>query len=68
MVTETVFILVFSVTSGAGAIDAQLDQHFATKKECLVDRERLLEAHRQSFPKGLGEMTNARCEQVKRAG
>jgi len=66
MATEAVFILVFSIASGGSAVDAQFEQNFATKEECMADRERLLEAHRQNFPPGLGEMTNARCKQVKR--
>ena len=67
MVTEAAFILVFSITSGGGsAIESQLEQNFPTKKECLADRDRLLEAHRQSFPPGLGQMISVRCEQVKR--
>jgi hypothetical protein len=66
VVTEAVFILVFSTTSAGSAIEARFEQNFTSKKECMADRERLLEAHRQSFPPGLGEMINARCKPVKR--
>ena len=66
MLPEMVFILVFLSISGAGAADGQFEKNFATKKECMADRERLLEAHRQSFPPGLGQTIDARCEQVSR--
>jgi hypothetical protein len=67
MVSEAVFILVFSIASGGGPTEGQFEQNFATKKECMADRERLLEAHRQNFPPGLGKMINAHCKQVKRS-
>jgi hypothetical protein len=67
MSSEAVFILLYSITTGGSTIDAQMEQHFTTKQECMVDRERLLEAHRQSFPEVYGEM-RARCEQLKRPG
>jgi hypothetical protein len=66
MATGAVFVLVFSIATGGSAIEGRLEQNFATKKECLAGRERLLEAHRQSFPEDLAKMTNARCEQVER--
>jgi hypothetical protein len=64
MVAEAFFVLVFSTASGGSAIEGQFEQNFAGKKECMADRERLLEAHRQSFPPGMGGTITARCKQV----
>lgn len=66
MASEAVFILVFSIVSGGSAMEAEFEQNFATKNECMADRERLLEARRQNFPQGLGGTINSSCKQVTR--
>jgi hypothetical protein len=58
--TKTVFIIVFSITSGGSTIEGQVDHVFATEKECVADREKLLETHRKTFPPGPGEVVSPR--------
>ncbi|WP_119393177.1 hypothetical protein [Taklimakanibacter lacteus] len=63
--TKAIFILVFSITSGGSTIEGQVEQSFATRKECMAEREKLLEAHRKTFSQGAGDSIMARCKQVK---
>jgi hypothetical protein len=64
--TKAVFILVFSITSGGNTIEGQAEHVFTTKKECMADRVKLIEAHRQTFPQGPGESITAYCKKVNR--
>ena len=66
MSAKAVFIIVFSIAGGGSTIEGQVDHVFATKKECMADREKLIEAHRKTYPQGPGESITAHCKQVKR--
>jgi hypothetical protein len=64
---KTVFILLFSITSGGQTIEGEAGQGFATKEECMADRENLIEAHRKIYPpEGPGERIIANCKKVRR--
>jgi len=64
---KPVFILVFSITSGGATIEGEVEQTFATKQECMADREKLIEAHHKAYPpQSPGEGITAYCKQVKR--
>jgi hypothetical protein len=62
-----VFVLVFSITNGGSTINSQAKQEFPTKKECLADRAKLIEAFRIAHPPTRpGDSITAHCERVKR--
>ena len=64
--TKTIFILVFAITSGGSTIEGEVEQTFATKQECMADREKLIESHRKSFKLGSDQGIIANCKQAKR--
>jgi hypothetical protein len=59
--TKAIFILVFSITSGGSTVEGQVQHDFATKKECMAERKKLIEAY-HGRP---GDSITSRCEQVK---